>query len=508
MEQYKMTLQELFLDLPGVHKKQISALPLSLSISSVTADSRTVQSGSLFVALQGRTQNGHLLIQKAIQAGAVCVMGEEKIKVNSRIPYLLVKDSRLALAKCAANFYKNPSHKMKVIGITGTSGKTTTSYLVESIFSASRKKVGVIGTVNTRFGKKRIPSQLTTPGAVELQKLFSEMLSKGCEVVVMEVSSHALVQRRVSFTAFDAMVFTNLSPEHLDFHLDLEDYFSAKSILFTEGVSCAIAAGKKPVAIIHTEDPFGKRLLQKLRAGQNKKLKCVTFGLGPGSDFSGEHLIIDIAGIRGSVGRQTLQSKFMGHFNALNLLGAVATAKSLDIDSRSIAKGVKKLKQVPGRLERVINKKGIHILVDYAHKPDALEKVLRCLRELRSAQLITVLGCGGDRDRQKRPVMGQIACALSDCVFITSDNPRTENPEKIIAEILKGTSNFSNYFVETDREKAIFKALRLAKKGDMVLITGKGHEDYQIIADPSLPEGIRKIHFDDREVAAHCIKNI
>ncbi|MGZ6371372.1 MAG: UDP-N-acetylmuramoyl-L-alanyl-D-glutamate--2,6-diaminopimelate ligase, partial [Bdellovibrionota bacterium] len=333
------------------------------------------------------------------------------------------------------------------------------------------------------------PSNNTTPGPVELQSLLAEMRDAGCKSVVMEVSSHGLKMHRTAQIAFDAAVFTNLTPEHLDFHPDMEDYFHAKGILFKEMADEAREIGKKPVAIINGEDEYGKRLIRELKQEF--------------LDFSQDahQLKVDLSGIHGKAHGIEIQSKLTGRFNAFNIAAAVAAAKALQIDAKIISRGIGNLPVVPGRLERVPNTKGIHVLVDYAHKPDALEKVLKTLKDVKgSHRLITVFGCGGDRDRKKRPVMGKIAVELSDHVVITSDNPRTEDPGTIIQEILGGTAGYKNFEVEADRKSAIFAAIQVAKAGDLVVIAGKGHEDYQIL-------GTGKIHFDDREVAAEALKS-
>lgn len=397
---------------------------------------------------------------------------------------------------------------MKMVGVTGTSGKTTTTYLIESVLKAAGHAVGVIGTVNFRFGEKVYPSTHTTPGAVELQKLLSEMRRDGCTAVVMEVSSHALKQDRSAFIAFDGVVFTNLTPEHLDFHPDMEDYYASKKILFTEYLDVATAAGKKPVAAINIEDEYGRRLLEECRAHPVAGSRYLSFTAtqGQSGDFTAQALRIDLGGIQGETQDVKIRSGLTGRFNAANILGALTVARGMGIDPAAVSRGISELAAVPGRLERVPNSRGIHVVVDYAHKPDALEKVLTTLVEVKGEQrLITVFGCGGDRDRKKRPVMGEMAVRLSDHVFVTSDNPRTEDPTSIIDEILRGAPGAKNLTVEPDRRKAIFGAIAMAKKGDLVLIAGKGHEDCQIIGDPSAPSGTRKIHFDDREVATEAL---
>jgi UDP-N-acetylmuramoyl-L-alanyl-D-glutamate--2,6-diaminopimelate ligase len=478
-----------------------------LIITSLTADSREVRPGTAFFAIKGTAQDGHDFIGAAQQAGAVVVVGERLAGSSTDVPYLHVRDSRLALALAAGGFYGQPSHAMTMGGVTGTSGKTTTTYLCESILKASGQRVGVIGTVNFRFGDTVYPSTHTTPGAVELQALLARMQQDGCTAVVMEVSSHALKQHRCAGMAFDAMVFSNLSPEHLDFHPDLEDYFQSKAMLFREYVDVAVAAGKRPALAINIDDAYGKRLYEEIRAAGRSDCCLLAFGMGPGADVSGRHLACSLSGIRGTVEAVEVASPLLGRFNGANILAAIAVGQGLGINPAAIAQGIRELTAVPGRLQPVPGARGVHVLVDYAHKPDALEKVLNTLVEMKGTQrLITVFGCGGDRDRLKRPVMGRIAVQRSDYVFVTSDNPRTEKPEAIIQEILVGTAGHANLTVEPDRKKAIFAAIRLAQPGDVVVIAGKGHEDYQILPDPQQPGKTVKIHFDDREVAAEALQ--
>jgi UDP-N-acetylmuramoyl-L-alanyl-D-glutamate--2,6-diaminopimelate ligase len=487
---------------------------LSPELKAVTSDSREVKAGTVFVAVKGTTQDGHKFIAQAVQSGAALIVGEEPASPHApalkNTPYVQVADSRLALAYFAAQLAGNPSHGLTVVGVTGTSGKTTTTYFIESILHSAGHRVGVVGTVNFRFGDKIYPSTHTTPGAPELQKLLAEMKKDGCTAVVMEVSSHALKQRRADFIAFDAVLFTNLTPEHLDFHPDMEDYYRSKTLLFTDALYYSIRAGKRPFAAVSDDDEWGKRLLREMRTPPNPlpEIWFACFGLSEKADLSARNLKITAAGIRGEAGGVRVNSPLIGKFNAQNLLGAIAASQGLHVNPMSIADGIVALKNVPGRLERVTHSRGVHVLVDYAHKSDALDKVLRVLREvkLESAQLITVFGCGGDRDKTKRPVMGKIAAELSDRVFVTSDNPRTEDPDAIIREIMAGmgtagSASKSKVIVEPDRRKAIFAAISEARAGDWVLIAGKGHENYQIIGDSAATGGTRKIHFDDREVA-------
>lgn len=487
----------------------VAELDRSIAVTGVTSDSRKVRPGFIFVAVRGGTVDGHLFVRQAQQLGAAFVVGEDPEPPSGQLaPYLRVGDSRLALARIAANFHGNPSHSMLMVGVTGTSGKTTSTFLIESVLRASGRETGLIGTVEFRYRDRVLDSTHTTPGAVELQELLAGMRAEGCTAVVMEVSSHALRQHRAAAIAFDAMVFTNLSPEHLDFHPDMEDYFQAKATLFRELADVAVEAGKRPVAAINVDDEHGRRLIGILHSREPRSLaKVVPFSLSDAaSPIHGRGLEVDLEGIRGEVSGIRLSSPLTGRFNASNVLGAVAAAWALGISPEAISSGIAGV-TVPGRLERVRNDLGIHVLVDYAHKPDALEKVLETLRAVRGGnRLLIVFGCGGDRDRLKRPVMGGIAARMSDQVFVTSDNPRREDPERIIREITRGMQGFSNFTVDVDREKAIGAAIREARPGDIVLIAGKGHEDYQIIADPGSSTGTRKIRFDDREVAAAALK--
>jgi UDP-N-acetylmuramoyl-L-alanyl-D-glutamate--2,6-diaminopimelate ligase len=488
----------------------------------VTSDSREVEPGTLFVAVRGSAQDGHVFIGEAARKGAVLIVGSEghvpSTEVLKGVPYIGVPEvegepgsptrsiegGRETLARIAAAFYGHPSRAMKMIGITGTSGKTTTAYLVESILKASGLAVGLVGTVEFRFGSRRYASTHTTPGPVELQRLLVEMRADGCTAVVMEVSSHALKQHRTAGIAFDGLVFTNLSPEHLDFHPDMEDYFRSKSMLFEQYVEWARAeAGKNPVASINGDDPYGRRLLEKLRSSASPLREVVAYGFAPESTLSGATLRIGPEGISGEAQGIRIDSGMIGSFNALNILGAVGIARALGISSEIIARGVREAVPPPGRLERVLNGRGIHVFVDYAHKPDALEKILETLSHLKGQhRLLTVFGCGGDRDRTKRPVMGALAARWSDRLWVTSDNPRTEDPSSIVREILEGipqkAAQGDRVTAEVDRRKAIFGALSVAQAGDWVLIAGKGHEDYQIF-------GTTKIHFDDREVAREAL---
>jgi UDP-N-acetylmuramoyl-L-alanyl-D-glutamate--2,6-diaminopimelate ligase len=492
-----ITIRSVLKGFPKNLLETLSTSALEASVHRVTQDSREAAPGAIFVAVKGEKQDGHDFITQVDASKPALIVGEKPAPAGLASPYLQVTSSRLALARLAANFHANPAHQMIVVGVTGTSGKTTTTYLIESILKAAGHKVGVIGTVSFRFGEKIYPSTHTTPGAPELQGLLAQMRADGVTAVVMEVSSHALKQHRVAFIPFDVSVFSNLSPEHLDFHQDMEDYFQSKAILFKGSAHFARDAGKSPAAVINADDSYGERLRRDIdRPGAPIRTLAVS--------LADDDLKIDLEGIRGEINGVQVRSSLTGRFNAYNIVCALAAGLALKIPAQTIARGIADLKAVPGRLERVPNSKGTHVLVDYAHKPDALEKVLKTLKEVRgNHRLVTVFGCGGDRDRTKRPVMGKLAVDHSDQVFVTSDNPRTEDPGSIIEEIVRGIPPESrNFTVEPDREKAIAKAVSQAKAGDIVLIAGKGHEDYQILRDPSDPKKTVKIHFDDREVAA------
>lgn len=505
-----MKLQDL-LDSAGITPTQ----PLSLEnpnsiVTRVTSDSREVIPGTVYVAVRGGTADGHQFVEQAITQGALAVVGEEPWAwgaVRTQECYLDVPDSRRALGELASAFHDHPSRGLMMIGVTGTSGKTTTTYLIESILTEAGHKVGVIGTVNFRIGEKILPSTHTTPGAPELQALLAQMRDEGADAVVMEVSSHALKQSRVAGVAFDGMVFNNLSPEHLDFHPDMEDYYQSKKLLFTQMADTAWRGGKRPRAAINAEDAYGARLLEELAHTSGESIVPEGFGTKiPDVAFE-----VGVEGIRGSYRSVAIRSSLIGSFNAANIAAAVSITRQLGIASDSVSEGIAALRAVPGRLERVPNAKGIHVLVDYAHKPDALEKVLQTLGEMRQGhRLICVLGCGGDRDRTKRPVMGGIAVRLSDLALITSDNPRSEDPGAIIAEIVAGTQGATNYVVEGDRRLAIYQAIAAARSGDIVVIAGKGHEDYQILRDPAVGSDLKatvKVHFDDREVALAALNS-
>ncbi|HWX77085.1 MAG TPA: UDP-N-acetylmuramoyl-L-alanyl-D-glutamate--2,6-diaminopimelate ligase [Candidatus Acidoferrales bacterium] len=493
---------------------------LDQEVTGLTYDSRNVSPGQIFFAIPGVRVDGHEFISTALERGAAGVVVERQVAFPAGTTWIRVKNARRAMGLWGATFFGRPSDQVTLIGVTGTNGKTTVTYLLESMLAAAGLSPGVIGTVNYRYKGHETPSHHTTPESLDLQALLAEMNQAGVESVAMEVSSHALAQERVRGLEFDMALFTNLSRDHLDYHADMDDYFAAKSKLFTDYLVHSSKTGK--VAVIHGGDPRGKELLEQVR---DLGLDAWSYGREDDWDVHPVQLQSDVAGVRGELRvkqkRYVFSSTLVGAANLENILGAVAAGFALGLPSEAIFHGLEELRSVPGRLEKVDNSVGITILVDYAHTPDALEKVLSAVRPLTQNKVVTVFGCGGDRDRGKRPLMGEIAARLSDLVVLTSDNPRTEEPRKILDDIEAGVqrtglrkldvSDFGSgnsqfeirnstlgidrgYCVEADRREAIRIALRWARPGDLILIAGKGHEDYQIL-------GPRRIHFDDREVA-------
>ena len=475
-------------------------------IEGVAYDSRQIKPGYLFVALRGHALNGHHYLEDALHNGAAALVGEEFSGLKGNLTSVRVPNSREALSKLAARFYDYPFRGINLIGITGTNGKTTTSYLLESILEAAGKKPGVIGTINYRFLGKTHSAPVTTPESLDLMRFLREMADAGVTDVILEVSSHALDQKRTGECPFKLAVFTNFSRDHLDYHNTMEEYFKAKSLLFQGLEKSKAEAGS--TAIINMDDPRGEELTTLTEA------PVLTYGLGERWDVRGERLSAGRSGLKARlttpVGEVDIRSSLIGEINIYNILAASAAAISLNVVLDAVADGIERLERVPGRLELVKNQSGLNLVVDYAHTPDALLKTLTTLRPIVDGRLITVFGCGGDRDRGKRSEMGLVAGENSDLVFITSDNPRSEDPLSIIAQIEKGTQatglirlnnspqrpvTESGYFVEADRRQAIRKAVALADERDLVLIAGKGHEDYQIVG------GQRK-RFDDRKEVA------
>jgi UDP-N-acetylmuramoyl-L-alanyl-D-glutamate--2,6-diaminopimelate ligase len=468
-----------------------------IEVSGIQCDSREVSPGDLFVCIRGYRVDGHSFIDEAISKGCSAIVLEDIPDREFPVPVISVRNTRKALALLSSNLFGNPSSKMRLVGITGTNGKTTTAYLIESVMKAAGMNVGVIGTVSYRFSGKEFPASQTTPGPVELQRILSHMVDEGVTHLVMEVSSHALKQDRVLGCLYDLSIFTNLTRDHLDFHGDLEDYFLSKARLFWE-----FTRGK---AILNLDDPYSRRIMD----GMSGSVGVITYGLdAEGADVSAR---IREAGFEGAVfellvregGAFPMRISIPGTiYNVYNAIAAATASLELGIDPGTIAEGLEALRSVPGRFELVDCGQDFTVVVDYAHTDDALRRVLIAARGLSKGRVITVFGCGGDRDRTKRPLMGRVAALLSDFFIITSDNPRSEDPMAIISEIMKGVEDVcqdrSRYDIIADRREAIYRAIGMARPGDLVVIAGKGHETYQII-------GSEVRHFDDREVAREAL---
>ncbi len=467
------------------------------SVSSLTADSRRVEPGGCFVAVPGLKQDARRFIPEAVRRGATLVVTEGEPLTDLPVAQVLVSSARASLACLADAWHDHPSRALTLVGITGTNGKTTTSYLVEALLRAHGWRTGVIGTIQYVLGEERRPAGQTTPEALELQEMLALMRARGIRGVAMEVSSHALALSRAEGLAFDVAVFTNLTQDHLDFHGTLDAYRLAKRRLFE-----LLAASPKPArtAVINGDDPSSEAMVRGL------DLPVLTFGLGPRAHVRAIEHTSSIDGIQMTVetpGRRlALSSPLIGDHNAMNLLGAVATGLALGLPLGTIGSALSAVGAVPGRFEEVRAGQPFLVVVDYAHTPDALERVLATARKLTAGRLGVVFGCGGDRDRGKRPIMGEIAARLADRAWVTSDNPRTERPEAIIDEIVVGLhragADARCYVVQQDRRAAIRAALDWANSGDTVVIAGKGHETYQIVGSEVLP-------FDDREVARRIL---
>jgi UDP-N-acetylmuramoyl-L-alanyl-D-glutamate--2,6-diaminopimelate ligase len=458
--------------------------------TGIACDSRAVRPGDLFVAVSGEKMDGHLFIPEALRAGAVAVVGERKHASSGLlVPFIPVEDSRLALGRLSAAFYQHPSREVSVVGVTGTKGKTTTAWLLAAIFEAAGRRAGLFGTVLNRIGEEILPSQNTTPGPLEMEGYLRRLADRGGSHAVMEVSSHGIVQNRIAGIDFKCGIFTNLAPEHLDYHGTLERYLDAKASFFS-------ALGVGAAAVLSRSEPASQTIARRTVA------RVVWYGTGSenGVERSGsgeEGLSFVWRGV-------PIRSRLWGEHNLLNILAAMTAAEALGFDRQVIARGIEEAVPPPGRLEEipcdgVASCSGLRVFVDYAHTEGSLETVLRSLRAITPGRVIAVFGCGGDRDRQKRPRMGRVAERLADRVVITSDNPRSEEPERIIEEISSGLERAFQAAVVPDRREAIGLAILMAKPGDTVVIAGKGHETYQEI------QGKRN-HFDDREEARAALQ--
>lgn len=472
-------------------------------IISIEYDSRKVSAGCLFVAIEGFSSDGHAFVGDAFDRGAAAVVVNEsrrgeysQLEAEGKL-ILGFPDTREALALLSAAYYQNPSRDMTIIGVTGTNGKTSITYMLEKIAEKAGLKPGVIGTINYRWRDQCFTAPNTTPESKDLQQILALMVHGGVDIVIMEVSSHGLELKRAHGVAFDAVVFTNLTAEHLDFHGDIEAYFNAKKILFD---LLDKSPKQKKTAVINGDDDYGSRLLAELNP---VGYTISSYGFSQNMQFMVKSGSVrsSIQGIEYALEKPEdeieIRLKLAGNFHVYNSLAALAAAAAVGVSYENIVAGLGEVTKVPGRFDVVSSDAGASVVVDYAHTGDALLKLLQSVRELAPQRVITVFGCGGDRDKAKRPVMGSVAAEYSDMVIVTSDNPRTEDPMEIINNILTGIKR-TDYTVEPDREKAIALAIASAQKGDIVVIAGKGHEDYQIL-------GTKKIHFDDRETASKYI---
>lgn len=458
----------------------------NVEIKEVQYDSRKVQKGDLFVCIKGFQVDGHKYAKAAIEQGAIAIVCEDSIECdNGDVTIIKLEDSRKALAVIGSNFYGNPSKKMKIIGVTGTNGKTTTTFMLKDILEREGKKVGLVGTIANYIGNEVLDTERTTPESFELQKLFAEMVEKGCEYCVMEVSSHSLELDRVYGIEFEAGIFTNITRDHLDFHKTFENYYAAKFKLFQ----------RSKLSVVNIDDNYGKDVVRDLK--EEGKTNIATISINNVSDYKAYEEVCGSKHIGFKLKINNEVEEFVvglpGEFNIYNSLGAIAALHKLGISMKAIKEGIKEV-VVAGRCEMVGKRFNLPytIIVDYAHTPDGLQNILKTARGFTKNRLISVFGCGGDRDKVKRPQMGKIGVDLSDYAIITSDNPRTEKPSEIIKDILEGIDK-DNYVAVENRKDAIKQAIDMAEDGDVIVIAGKGHETYQIL-------NTGKIHFDEREI--------
>lgn len=478
-----MVINELFKD---VEYKILQKVSDEINGEDLEFDSRKIKQGDVFIALEGSIVDGHTFISKAIENGAKTILVEKDVEKVEGINYFLVDGLREKMGIIASNFYGYPQNQLKIVGVTGTNGKTTTTYILESILG--EKNVARIGTVEYKIGDEIIPAPNTTPSSLEIIKICKKALEKNIKYLIMEVSSHGLDIGRVNMLRFEAGIFTNLTLDHLDYHKTMENYYLAKRKLFD------LVKDKKN-SIINIDDEYGKRYLEYTNG--------ISYGIGQG-DIQGEIKRITREGQEVTIKifekEYKINLRLLGRYNLSNLLGAIGAVKILGLSDEEIISKIPLIHGAPGRFEPVKIDRDFTVVVDYAHTGDALENILKSINEFKTNRVITVFGCGGDRDKTKRPIMGAIAEKYSDIVIVTSDNPRTEDPEEIIKDIVVGLIK-ENHMVEVHREKAIEKAISLAEKNDIILIAGKGHENYQVI-------GREKIHFDDKEEVIKAIKKL
>lgn len=466
---------------------------IDVDINRINYDSRKIMASDIFICIKGYSTDGHKYIDKAIEKGAKVIVIQDDVKIkNDELTIIKSSDTRKALALMGANYYDNPSNKMKIIGITGTNGKTTTAFMIKDILEANNRKVGLIGTIANYIGSEKIHTERTTPESLELQELFFEMVNKGVEYCVMEVSSHSLELDRVYGVEFEAGIFTNLTRDHLDFHKTFENYYKAKFKLFD----------RSRIKIINIDDNYGKQVINDL--DELKADNIFSFSVKNNSKFKAFDEEMGSRNIKFKVNLDTEEQFILnipGEYNIYNALGAIIVCFKLGINVDCIKDGIEKA-IVPGRCERVGNEYNLsyEIIIDYAHTPDGLENILKTAKAFTKGRLISIFGCGGDRDKVKRPQMGKISTDIADITLVTSDNPRSEEPMDIIKDIEAGL-NKDNYMVIENRREAIKKAINIAKQGDVIVIAGKGHETYQILKNET-------IHFDEREVVKEILDSV
>ncbi|HXK59415.1 MAG TPA: UDP-N-acetylmuramoyl-L-alanyl-D-glutamate--2,6-diaminopimelate ligase [Acidobacteriota bacterium] len=483
-----MDLQALIAQVPAKILRNGNETEVNPEITSLAYDSRQVTQGSLFFAIQGEVTDGHLYIDQALQRGAVAVASEKTPPEGFPRVWLQFEAVRPAMAHLAHHFFGRPSEQLKLIGITGTNGKTTTAFLIHSVLQIGAPAL-LMGTIKTLVGDQELESRHTTPEAIDIQRVLRQALDNGCKYGVMEVSSHALALYRAYQCRFPVSVFTNLTQDHLDFHGTLEEYFQAKLLLFDRTYNPGIE-----YALVNADDGFSERISFGSKVAYGLQAGCDVYPLEYHASLAGTEMKLVFLGRKLS-----LRSTLVGRHNLYNLMAAAAACSLAGIGDDQIQEGISRMKQVPGRFEKVDIDTPFSVVVDYAHTPDALANVLGLARELTPGRVICVFGCGGDRDRRKRPIMGAISSSKADLVIVTSDNPRSEDPQAIIDEILTGMPpEADRREVIVDRREAIKRAIELAKPGDTVLIAGKGHETYQIFRG-------QKSHFDDREVVKELV---
>jgi len=478
---------------------QIDADATDFEVAGIAGNSKSVRPDFVFVAVKGAQEDGHRFIPEAIENGAQAIViqdaqmrlagNTQRLTAGKKVAVIAVADTRQALARLSAAFYHFPSRAVKVVGITGTNGKTTISYLIESILKEAGINCAVIGTINYRFKDKVFPSGNTTPGPLELQAMLAEMVRGGVPYAVIEVSSHALDQERTAGINFHSAIFTNLTQDHLDYHLDIESYFQAKSKLFRD-------IDKTSFVALNQDDRYNQRLKGLTPA------KIITYGIENNADVMAKDIkyaLLETEFLLSTFkGESRIKTSLIGRHNVYNILSGVAWALAQNLDLSLVKSAVEKFNTVPGRLERIQGNGDFCVFVDYAHTEDALKNAISALRQVSAKRIIVVFGCGGERDKAKRPKMGTVVSELADYAIVTNDNPRHEDPLEIINDIKRGITK-DNFCVVAERREAIKKSLSLARPGDIVLVAGKGHESYQIVQD-------ERIHFDDREVVRECLK--